>query len=127
LDNSSPHDLTPAAKPAADTFALRRRFAPRAIPRLVVLPVAFGEMPSAAVVLTPEQVAEVDRIQEQFLNDIGGEPADPGSSDYLQKWSHAQPLADQRLRAAIGAQAFARWQEEAYLRSRQSASAEAGQ
>lgn len=91
-----------------------------------MLPVALVELPAAAVALTAEQVAEVDRIQEAFLNDIGGEPVDPASADYLHKWRLAQPLADQRLRAAIGTRAFSRWQEEAYFRPRSASPATGG-
>lgn len=81
-----------------------------------VLPLAFQAANQS--LLTPEQAAAADQIQEQFLADIGGEPADASSPGYLEKWRQVQPIADQRLRAAIGAQAFAAWQAEAWFKDK---------
>jgi len=95
------------------------RFKPVGLPRPPAVPLVFLEVPPHTVPLKPPQSAGVESLQEEFITDIGGEPADPGSRDYLEKWRRAQPVADYRLRAMIGAQAFAAWQADAYLKSKQ--------
>jgi hypothetical protein len=72
----------------------------------------------AALQLNPQQAAAADHIADQFYEEIGGESADPSTTEYRDRWQRAWSLADQRLRAAIGAQAFARWQEEAYFHAK---------
>lgn len=118
------HTVKSAAGNSFDSFGLTGdRFHARVLPRPPILPVVFHEAPADTVSLTLEQAAGADALQEQFLTDIGGDPADPGNRQYFEKWQHSQPVADQRLRAMIGGQAFARWQAEAYRGSRQSSPA----
>lgn len=71
--------------------------------------------------LNERQAAAAIAIADQFYSTIGGDTADPSTTDYKDRWKREQPLADYQLRAAIGAQAYARWQEEAYLRQRAAA------
>jgi hypothetical protein len=85
------------------------------------LPVVFAIPPEEVTGLNPGQIAAAIAIAEQFQHNTGGDTADPSTADYLNKWRREQPLADYQLRAAIGAQAYARWQEEAHHRARSAA------
>jgi hypothetical protein len=79
------------------------------------LPVVLQEPPAGAVFLTPDEASGAEHIQEQFITESGSGLSDSSTPAYLKNWGQAQSVADQRLRAAIGAQAFSRWQMEAYL------------
>jgi hypothetical protein len=85
-------------------------------------PLVFREVDAAAVPLEPAQAAAAAAVQDIFADQFDPEPADPSAADYGDRWRHEQPVADQRLRAMIGAQAYARWQREAYIRSRKATS-----
>jgi hypothetical protein len=54
---------------------------------------------------------------------LQAEPGAPSTPACLNRWRLSQSVADQRLRAAIGGQAFARWQIEGYLAQKTSATA----
>ena len=82
------------------------------------MPLVFREVEEAAVSLEPAQAAAAAAVQDVFADQVGPEPGDPSAPDYRNHWQHEQSVADQRLRAMIGAQAYARWRREAYLRSR---------
>jgi hypothetical protein len=103
---------------AASPGLRRSRSAPKRAP---VLPLAFQEKEPGTIFTDPSHAAEVVSVQDQFIEDIGGEAADPSSPEYLHRWIPAQRLSDLRLRARIGAQAFAAYQREADAR-RKSAS-----
>lgn len=77
--------------------------------------------------LNPREAEAAMAIANQFYEAIGGETADPSTPDYRDLWRREQSLADFQLRAAIGAQAYARYQEEAWLRAQSSGAAPAGQ
>lgn len=87
------------------------------------LPLVFALDPTEARSLTSEEAAAANGVAESFFQSIGGETVDPASPDYRDLWKREQPVADYRLRAAIGAQAFARYQEEVYMRSKAAAAA----
>ena len=110
-------DPAPALPPPAPV--VRRRFAPA--PAAARLPLVFALPPEETTGLNPRQAAAAIAIADQFYQTIGGDTADPSTADYKDRWKREQPLADYQLRAAIGAQAYARWQEEAYLRQRAAA------
>ncbi len=131
--NAAPVQAAPASPPAATTDAAAptrsRWYSPaeeirRRHPQLhgkARLPVVFEIPPEEVSGLNPRQVAAAIAIAEQFQQTMGGEAADPSTEEYLEKWRREQPLVDYQLRAAIGAQAYARWQEEAYFRARATA------
>ncbi len=85
------------------------------------LPLVFALDPTEAISLGPERAAQAASVAEEFFQSIGGEKADPASPDYGDRWKREQSAADYRLRAAIGGQAFARYQEEVYMRSKAAA------
>jgi len=91
------------------------------------LPVVFEIPPEEVSGLNPRQIAAAIAIAEQFHETMGGEGADVSTKEYLEKWRREQPLVDYQLRAAIGAQAYARWQEEAYLRAKAAGQASAAE
>jgi len=82
--------------------------------RRPVLPLVFQEVEPGTVLLEPAQTAAAEAVQDKFADSVG---TDPGAPGYQNGWQHEQPLSDQRLRAMIGGQAYARWQREAYLHS----------
>ena len=84
-------------------------------PTVPVLPLAFREMPGD-LHLEPAQVQAVEDIQDQFIESLGGEPADPAAPEYRRKWLDTQRLADLQLRARIGGQAFAGYQRQRSLK-----------
>jgi hypothetical protein len=104
---------------------VRRRFSPP--PTAARLPLVFALPPEEMPGFNPRQSAAAMAIADQFYESIGGEAADPSTPDYRDRWRREQPLADYQLRAAIGAQAYARYQEEAYLRAKSSTAAPPGQ
>jgi hypothetical protein len=101
-------DNTTLTGSAAERWGFRHVAAPQ-------LPVVLQEPPAGAVFLTPEEASGAEHIQEQFITESGSGLSDSSTPAYLKNWGQAQSVADQRLRAAIGAQAFGRWQMEAYL------------
>lgn len=103
-----------ASSVTPDRFGMR----PKRVP---VLPLVFQEVAAGSVLLEPDHIAAAVAVQDQFFESLGGDTVDPGTTEYKNKWQREQPLADQRLRAAIGAHAFAAWQAEAYLRAKATA------
>ncbi len=75
------------------------------------MPFAFRDMPGEFQ-WEPAQVQAVEEIQNQFIEAVGGESADPAAPEYRKKWLDTQRLADLQLRARIGAQAFAAYQRQ---------------
>lgn len=69
------------------------------------IPVAFEDL-NPALKFNAQQQAQLKKIQDQFVQDIGGPGQDPSSSAYLKSWQTAQWLSDQRFRAEFGYQAF---------------------
>jgi len=119
VDEPSPAPAAAAPVVRVDPEVLRRRFRPA--PAAARLPLVFALPPEEMPGLNERQAAAAIAIAEQFAATIGGEDADPSTPDYRDRWKREQPLADYQLRAAIGAQAYARWQEEAYLRAKAAA------
>jgi len=84
-------------------------------------PVAFNIRPAGAVnVATPTalvdvapemkfsdlQLQAIQLVREEFISAIGGLNQDPNNPKYLAKWLAAQQESDDRLRVAIGSEAF---------------------
>lgn len=78
--------------------------------RPVNWPLAFQAEPSAVVSLTPAQQKDVEKIREQFIEDLGGVAADPDTPEYAAAWRHAQPSADDLLRLKLGWQGYLQYQ-----------------
>jgi hypothetical protein len=55
---------------------------------------------------TPEQIASIEKIQQQFVKDVGGPNQDPTDPEYEQKWKSAQWVADQIYKAKFGWRAY---------------------
>jgi hypothetical protein len=68
------------------------------------VPVAFTSQGDAQT-SSPAQNAVRQRIQQEFVNNVGTQsnPSDPA---YLQRWQSAQALADQQYEQQFGTQAF---------------------
>ena len=105
------HAQSQKARPAAPAMAPPASVrTPRNRPdQHPVLPLAFREFP-AGMQFEPAQALAVEEVQDQFIAALGGETADPATPGYREKWLDTQRTADLRLRARIGAQAFAAWQ-----------------
>ena len=71
-----------------------------------VLPLAFEEPAPGAASLPPEIESALLHVQDNFIAAIGGENANPATSEYNHRWFNAQRRADMELRARIGGQAF---------------------
>ena len=50
--------------------------------------------------------AAVDQIKKDFVQQLGETTQNPADPTYHKKWISAQSIADQRLRALVGYQAF---------------------
>ncbi len=123
VNTSSPADLpvvsASASEPSSRAPIVRLRFAPA--PSAARLPLVFALPPEEMTGLNPQQAAAAIAIADQFYTTLGGDSADPSTTEYKDRWKREQPLADYQLRAAIGAQAYARYQELAYLRAKSGA------
>ncbi|MDD5200586.1 MAG: hypothetical protein PHC88_12395 [Terrimicrobiaceae bacterium] len=69
------------------------------------IPVAFQES-AASGKLSDAQKAQVDTLQQQFVNDIGGANRNPSNSDFPSAWQMAQEKNDQRYKILFGNEAF---------------------
>jgi len=82
-------------------------------PLTPVLPLAFRPVNLASLGLTEEQIAAVEEVRQDFVNEIGGLGRDPNDADYANRWQQAQPQSDMMLKGTIGASAYMRYQLEA--------------
>ena len=87
----------------------------------VSVPAAF-QGADANANLSSAQKAQIDALQKQFVNDIGGATQDPSSSDYLARWQTAQWKSDQRYRLLFGQQALLQHQLQENLHNDSAAS-----
>jgi len=69
----------------------------------VAVPVAF-QPPTGAE--SDIERAQIDNLQQQFVQDIGGTNQDPSDPDYQAAWNKAQRLADERYAALFGSDAM---------------------
>lgn len=83
------------------------------LPKPIVLPSALKEIATESVPtpLSPVQEQAVARVQDSFVKDIGGEEQSATDPGYKERWLVAQPIADQRLRAQIGDEAYREYQK----------------
>ena len=109
-----------AAEPANNQVASAaapssgERLLPARIQRPISMPLVFQPMDPAAVNLTSEQLALVQKLQSDFITEVGAAPGqDPADPAYAERWQKAQPQIDQQLRTMVGWQVYARFQNAA--------------
>jgi len=69
-------------------------------------PNTVGNQPSGSTEGTAATAAAVDQIKKDFVQQLGETTQNPADPIYHKKWISAQSIADQRLRALVGYQAF---------------------
>ena len=72
----------------------------------VPLPLVFQPVDSHAFKITPEQQEVLDRLQQDFLDQIGGANQDPNDPQYLARWKEAEPLIEEQLKQQLGQDFF---------------------
>lgn len=92
----------------------RRRVATFATPATPVYPLAFRQVDLASLGFGAAEKAAIDRVRQEFVNEIGGVGQDPDDPAYLARWQKAQANADDALRGALGSQAFLAFQFQQY-------------
>jgi len=70
------------------------------------LPLVFKPVDQHSLKITPEQQKVLDRLQQNFLEQIGGANQDPNDPQYRQRWEEARPLIDEQLKAQLGQDFF---------------------
>jgi hypothetical protein len=94
---------TPEASPPA---AMRNLL--RAQP--LAMPLAFREVDTAALPLSPDQAAQLEQMRADFLKMIGGANQNPSDPQYMTRWRRAQNEMDLRMRTALGDNFMAQYQ-----------------
>jgi hypothetical protein len=74
------------------------------------LPLIFKPVDPHSLKITPGQQQVLDRLQQNFLDQIGGADQDPNDPQYRQRWEEARPLIDQQLKAQLGQEFFIRYE-----------------
>ena len=112
---SAPESLRPSASMITQfsSVAVNQLESSDPVPKPIVLPAALKEIASDTIPspLTSEQEFAVTRVQDSFVEEIGGEEQAANDPQYKDRWMVAQPIADQRLRAQIGDQAYREYQK----------------
>jgi hypothetical protein len=80
-------------------------------------PLVFQTVDPQAFKISPEQQAILDRLQQNFLDQIGGANQDPNDPQYLARWKEAQPLINEQLKAQLGQDFFLKYQTAASQRA----------
>jgi hypothetical protein len=70
-----------------------------------------GASPAAAPVSAAEQMA-LEKIQNDFVQAVGGADQDPTDPAYLEKWKAAQQMSDDQYKKFFGGRAYVRRQME---------------
>ncbi|MDE3068356.1 MAG: hypothetical protein KGJ60_12500 [Verrucomicrobiota bacterium] len=77
-------------------------------------PLAFENLNLDALSLSASRKASIRRVQQQFVNEIGGPNQNPDDPAYLARWQKAQSDADDMLRATLGVQDYMALQLQRY-------------
>ena len=80
-------------------------------------PLVFQTVDPQAFKISPEQQAILDRLQQNFLDQIGGANQDPNDPQYLARWKEAQPLINEQLKAQLGQDFFLKYETAAGQRA----------
>lgn len=79
-----------------------------------VYPVAFRRTNLEALGFGANETAAIMRVQEQFVDEMGGQVQNPDDPNYLARWQTAQVNADDALRGALGSQAYMAFVQQQY-------------
>ena len=74
------------------------------------LPLVFQTVDRQTFKISPEQQEILDRLQQNFLDQIGGADQDPNDPQYLARWKEAQPLINEQLKAQLGQDFFLKYE-----------------
>lgn len=69
-------------------------------------PAVFMADDPSSLGLNPSQLAIVQKIRSNFIQNLGGADADPTSPDYLARWQKAESMANDQARAMLGHAGF---------------------
>lgn len=94
--NTPNQAIAPAVAPANTTAQVQ--------PATPSLPLVFNDQALQAVSLTGDQAAQVQQLQEDFVQQIG--PQNTFDPSYLARWQQAQASSNDILRAKFGWQLF---------------------
>jgi hypothetical protein len=92
---------SPSATAAASPQPLPTEAPAAAAALRVQLPLVFVE-PDPSLNLTEKELADLDRLREEFIEAIGGPDQDPSTPDYYQRWERARTVFDGRLKGWFG-------------------------
>ncbi len=97
VQRSASYSATAVAAPAIVAAAPRNDAPP------VAVPLAFTTSAEGA---TPSQAGVLNRLQNEFVNNVGGQNGNPNDPAYAQAWRAAQALSDSDYEQQFGVQAF---------------------
>jgi len=103
--------LPPAAQTASTTLAAAQPVQSVVANQILVPAVMADALP--ATVKTEAQVADLEKLRNDFVNAVGGANQDPADPNYLKRWEQAQAAADQRYRLLFGDNAYVAMQMKA--------------
>ena len=105
-------DVTSAQTYAADRPKRRIR---QVAPQPPSMPLVLQSVDLDSIGLQPDQKAVVDRLRQQFIDEVGGPNQDPNDPAYIQRWQAAQPEIDNMLEGMIGINAYGKYELQARL------------
>ncbi|XHR29298.1 MAG: hypothetical protein ACFUZC_01795 [Chthoniobacteraceae bacterium] len=105
LPMSSPQLMPPAEPSGADSS--------QNVAGNASVPLIFQPLKGDELKLTASQSALLEKLRQNFLEEIGGPNQSPNDPRYLEKWQNAAAAADQRVRSLLGSQFYIRYQLEA--------------
>jgi hypothetical protein len=73
-------------------------------------PLAFQKVDLDALGLNDDQKQVISRIQQQFIDEVGGPYQDPDDPAYQERWQKALPESDDMLKAMLGNSIFENYQ-----------------
>ena len=79
----------------------------------VAWPVVFVPKEIASTGLNANQSSVVERLRNQFVEEIGGTNQDPNDPAYLKRWQVAQSKIDQSVKTMLGVQTFLLYERQA--------------
>jgi len=74
------------------------------------LPLVFQPVDPHSLKITPEQQEVLDRLRQNFLDQISGVNQDLNDPQYLARWKEAQPLINEQLKTQLGQDFFVKYE-----------------
>jgi hypothetical protein len=71
----------------------------------ITTPAVLAE-PDASMGLTADQVGELQKARQKFVDDLGGANQNPYDPTYAERWRQAQEESDDFVYATLGQDAF---------------------